>query len=47
MEELDLERLVLPVLLALLALGAFVILAPDGGIDPNALRPGQPLKLAP
>ncbi|MBW3652183.1 MAG: hypothetical protein KY433_01055 [Actinobacteria bacterium] len=47
MEELDLERLVLPALLALLALGAFVIVATDGGIDPNTLRPGQTLKLAP
>lgn len=56
MEEVDLERLVLPALLALLLVGAFVILATSGSahrlaelnpsIDLDTLRPGQTLKLA-
>ncbi|HWC25124.1 MAG TPA: hypothetical protein VG474_00950 [Solirubrobacteraceae bacterium] len=59
MAEVDLERLVLPALLALLVLGAFVILPKAAGItvdrlleldpsvDPSSLRPGRTLKLAP
>jgi LysM domain len=38
MAEVDLERLVLPALLTLLVLGAFVILATSGGGEPA--RPG-------
>ncbi len=41
MAEVDLERLVLPALLALLVLGAFVILATSGG-DDEAANPNAP-----
>ena len=50
MEEVDLERLVLPALLALMVLGAFVILATSGGGDDRAAPAAsvaQTLKLAP
>lgn len=41
MEEVDLERLVLPALLALLVLGAFLILVTNGGGEQPA-TPGVP-----
>jgi LysM repeat protein len=41
MEEVDLERLVLPALLALLFLGAFLILVTNGGGEQQA-NPGVP-----
>jgi len=41
MEEVDLERLVLPALLALLVLGAFVIIVTNGGGEQPA-NPGVP-----
>ncbi len=48
MDEVDLERLVLPALLALLVLGAFVGLAARAGDDePVNVNIGQTLKLAP
>jgi len=46
MEELDLERLVLPALLALLILGAFLILVTNGGGE-ESLRPPQPATATP
>ncbi|MEA2224332.1 MAG: hypothetical protein QOH83_2708, partial [Solirubrobacteraceae bacterium] len=39
MEEVDLERLVLPALLALLVLGAFLIVVTNGGGEQTA-NPG-------
>lgn len=41
MEELDLERLVLPALLALLIVGAFIVLATSGGGE-EPLVPAPP-----
>ncbi|MFP5362823.1 MAG: LysM peptidoglycan-binding domain-containing protein [Thermoleophilia bacterium] len=41
MEELDLERLVLPALLALLIVGAFVVLVTSGGGE-DSLVPAPP-----
>jgi len=46
MEEVDLERLVLPALLALLLLGAFVIVATSGGGEPATVTP-LPVESAP
>lgn len=45
MEEVDLERLVLPALLALLILGAFVILVTSGGGE-DPLAPVAPAAAA-
>lgn len=47
MEELDLERLVLPALLALLILGAFLILVTSGGSGNDSLRPAEPATATP
>ena len=43
MEEVDLERLVLPALLALLILGAFLILVTSGGGEESLAR-GRPCR---
>ncbi len=42
MTEVDLERLVLPALLALLLLGAFAILVSSGGGDAEPVSPAAP-----
>jgi hypothetical protein len=47
MEEVDLERLVLPALLALLLLGAFVIVATSGGGNPATPVTPLPAQSAP
>jgi LysM repeat protein len=47
MEEVDLERLVLPALLALLLLGAFVIVATSGGGEPATPVTPLPAQEAP
>jgi LysM repeat protein len=47
MEEVDLERLVLPALLALLLLGAFVIVATSGGGAPATPVTPLPAQSAP
>jgi LysM repeat protein len=47
MEEVDLERLVLPALLALLLLGAFVIVATSGGGESATPVTPLPVQSAP
>lgn len=43
MQDVDLERLILPVLLALLILGMFLILVTSGGGTDASLAPLQPV----
>jgi LysM repeat protein len=43
MDDVDLERLVLPALLALLILGMFLILVTSGGGSNDSLAPLQPV----